>query len=79
MHSLRDRLTSNETNLPQTFFDTAIAEVFNLMERDGFIRFVGTDEYREFVGVQDPSMLEKDYWIDEHRCCDKYMTNCLKL
>lgn len=68
---LIDQMKSNESSFPSTVFDDVIRELYNLMRNDSFRRFVKTNEYREFVGVQEPELLKDEYWdeIDFKRCC----------
>lgn len=61
------------SNFPSTFFDDIIDEVYSLMASDSFPRFVTTNKYREFVGVQEPELLKDEYWDEleqrRKRCC----------
>ena len=72
-HKTRKKVQQNleSEEFTETLFDPIIAELFQLMERDSFLRFVNTDEYKVFVGAADPQPFQKEQYPPGNffRCC----------
>lgn len=73
LQPIAEQIRNDGSNFRSTFFDDIIRELYGLMRNDSFRRFVRSNEYREFVGVQEPELLKDEFWdsIDERscRCC----------